>query len=214
MEQLIKLIGGTDLPDEVKEKLIEAANSEKNNYDNRYSNKDSEALKLKKALQSIGYDKEKFSSYQEFVESMTNQQQEFQQKDLSLQELTSELSGVKNQLSQIQQEKEEASKRAKSATVKSALTEKLGDKLFGASHVINTEMTGKLDKFEVSDDGSVTFNDGVNSLSLDDYTSSVLDANKDLLRSTQQPGGEGGAGDQSGGGDDLIGDMRAKAGLK
>ena len=129
------------------------------------------------------------------MNSKASEQQQIQQKDVTLHDLTSQVATLTDQLGQIEKEKAEATKKAKESSVRSALTERLGNKLLGSNHVINTEMTGNLDKFEISDDGSVSFNDGVNSISIDEYSNRVIEANKTLLVSTQQSGGEGTEGD-------------------
>lgn len=212
MDEVIKAIGLLDISDEAKNQLIEKAEAEKNNYDTRYREKDQETLKVKGILKDVGYDKEKYSSYKEFAESV-NAEKKTQETNLSeMDQMRASLSDLTAQINTINTEKANALAEAKNSKVKASLAEKLNGRMLGLNHVIGTAMMSDSDKFGIDGD-AITFNDGTKSISIDDYAESLYSSNKELQTTSQQQGAERSSGDGGANGLDAVDAMASNLGL-
>lgn len=186
------------LSDSEKKEFNDAIENEKTIGINKYNKKDGETLKLKSNLKALGYDPEKFSTIEAFIDSRKAIDKKVTTGEQTIASLTERLD-----LNDAERESEKAERKAeqieatkvakvaKDAKLTTELTKGVGDKFFGSDYMIKDLVREEKVDFV---DGKVVFKDGEKTVAFDDGVKSLMESNKDSLKSKQI----GGSGDRGG----------------
>lgn len=185
--------------DDLKEAIVGKIEEEKMRGKEASKKKDRDNLKLKADLKSLGWDKDKFETIDEFRESLEAKDKANNTNKLTIAQLNDKLDALESTLATERAEAELVKTRAKETKITSELTKHMGDSFFGASYLIKSLISdGRVDIDEVSD--RIYFKDGDEVIDFEKGLAKLKEDNKDMLKVSQQSG----TGDVGGSGVDNI----------
>jgi hypothetical protein len=171
----------------LKEGVISLLNAEKERGIQTYTKKDKEAMKLKEVLRSLGYDKDQYDTYDDFVSKKREGESKKYETDLTLSSLNEKINALNSQLNAERAEKEAISRKIKTEKARSILSSELSDKVYGAKYLIESLISNN--DFDIDGDNVYT-KIGDEKKHITKLIEEVLDQNKDILKINQRPGAE------------------------
>jgi len=190
LQDIISQLGGLEL--ENKDALIDGivgiVESEKQKGISSYRSKDQEALKLKNALKSLGYDHEKYTDIEDFIKSKSEQptqNRDITKDDVELSKLRRELDGLKSELESERTQTKQLKDKSDKSKITAELMKEIGDKVYGSKWVIESLIANGTVK--VVDD-EIAFVDGDSVYDFKTGLSNLLEKNPDILKVQQKSG--------------------------
>lgn len=195
--------------DELKEAIVDKLEQEKEKGKKSYKEKDVELLKYKdkykRTLSELGYDPDKFSDIDTFIDSKKIIEKNVSESKLTIATLKSELDDFKAKLEQERMEAERVRTVSKQNKLTAELTNTIGSEFIGSKHLIkNLISDGRVDIDETTNkiffkngDDVITFEKGLEDLRIE---------NKEMLKVSQR----GGTGDTGGVGVKINDDLLSK----
>lgn len=182
LDEIKVALEATENGSDLYEGIVEAVNSEKEKgiFEKSKVNKEAQSMrKFKKAFEALGYsDDEDLEKFTTDLATKKNQPDNKEKENLSLkllekkiQDITSELVNERN--------------KTKQSKISTKLTESLQNKVYGHNYLIRTLIAdGKVDLV----DDSIVFKNGEDVLSYEDGLNQLLEQNKDIVKTVQNPG--------------------------
>jgi len=147
----------------------------------KYVSKDKEALKVKSALKSMGYNKDEHGD----LDAFTNHINELKSKTINNSEAITKLTLMESKLKEYETKESNWKRESERSKLTDTLTTELGSKLKGSKYIINDLITSGKVKLV---DSEVVFMDGETPTLFKNGIEKVLADNADLLISEQNPG--------------------------
>jgi len=197
-EELKALLSGADGQVD-QAKVLEAVQGlveiEKQKGISLYQKKDGELLKLKSSLKESGYDPEGGKNFKEYLSELSSKAKASSDAEITINSLNSKLSELNEKFIESQAAQRRASEDSIRESLRSKLTQTLGEKVYGSKFVIDTLIAKgdvrKVDDKEVwnIDGADVDFSTGLEKF---------LKNNADIVKSSQVTGtGEPGRGNRT-----------------
>lgn len=180
-----KLESGQIDPTEIKSEFTNILESQMKWSKSNYDKKQTQIKSYEQILGELGYDPEKYENKQDFTATVKNQQKELEltktEKE-TLRERIARLEALeKDRVDELTKTKAQNDRN----TVANKLTEALGNKLQASKYIINDLINNGSVKVV---DGEVMFVNGEEVILFDKGVEQVLEANKDLILTTQIAG--------------------------
>jgi len=192
LEQLLALLDAGTITKEqfadAKAVILASIDAEKTKGIDSYRKKDNEALKLKNALKTLGYNKDEVDGVDEFINSIKSKVVSTDGKDVALAELKSQIDTLMTNMANKDKETLEAKTKAERATITNELTKAIGTK-FNASNLIIDSLVNS-NKLKVVDDKVVFVGANDSVVTFDDGIKGLYESHKDLVKSEQRQGSE------------------------
>lgn len=180
-----KIEAGQFDPNDIKSEFTNILESQMKWSKGNYDKKQSQIKTYEQILGELGYDPEKYENKQDFTTSVKNQQKELEMtksEKETLRERIARLEALeKDRVDELTKTKAQNDRN----TVANKLTEALGNKLQASKYIINDLINNGSVKVV---DGEVMFVNGEEVILFDKGVEQVLEANKDLILTTQIAG--------------------------
>lgn len=169
----------------IKNAIVDVVNSEKEKGIQSYRKKDTEVLKYKNALKTMGYDHEKYSDVDEFINTKKLVEEKATKSEMTIQSLNEKLIEIEANLQAERDKVVRKEQEAKTNYLTSELTKTIGDKFYGSQYMIKTLITDGVVDVQ---NNKVVFKDGDNILGFDEGVKKLEETNKDILKVNQKTG--------------------------
>ena len=171
--------------EETKEAIISLVEAEKEKGISSYRKKDSEVLKLKNTLKELGYDHEKYSNVDEFIEDTKKVKDKVSKSSLTIAQLNDKLNDITSQLDSEREAAANAKRLAKENKLTAELTKNIGKDFIGSEYLIKDLISeGRVDLVN----NEVVFKEGDDIITFDKGLVYLKEKNKGMLRTNIKSG--------------------------
>jgi len=171
--------------EETKEAIISLVEAEKEKGISSYRKKDSEVLKLKNTLKELGYDHEKYSNVDEFIEDTKKVKDKVSKSSLTIAQLNDKLNDITSQLDSEREAAANAKRLAKENKLTAELTKNIGKDFIGSEYLIKDLISeGRVDLVN----NEVVFKEGDDIITFDKGLVDLKEKNKGMLRTNIKSG--------------------------
>ncbi len=146
--------------------------------------KNKELIAVQEKLSSLGYDKTEFESFDAFKETISKTKQTATDSSLTIAQLNDRINDLDTKYTQSESKRLEAEGKVTDSFLKQKLDKQIGKKLYGGDFLVDNIL---LNKTLIVDGDSITTTDGRD---FDTFVTETLEAQKDNLKSDQNPGSE------------------------
>lgn len=151
---------------------------------NATKSKNKELISVQTKLNELGYDKDKFESFDAFKETISKTKQTATDSSMTIAQLNDRITELDSKYSAAENKRLEAEGKVTDSFLRSKLDKTLGKKLYGGEHLVDNII---LSKKLIVDGDSISTSDGK---TFDDFVNEQLEANKGNVRSDQTPGSD------------------------
>ena len=199
LEEIAQLTGSVEGEklEALKNAVISLVGAEKQRGIEAANKKGQETEKFRNALKDVGYDPSKYESIKAFLDYYKTNAATTQTKLSESEKVQQAFSALSTELESIKAELETTKREKLNNGVKLALTEAIGDRIYGADIAVQSLISGG--NF-VEEGGKFFAVDGDTKTPVLDFANAFVDSRTDIHKVSQRAGGESSGGDRSGNG--------------
>ena len=186
LEEILSAIEG----DDIKEAIVGLIDNEREVGISKYNSKDKEVLKYKNAMKSLGFDKDKYETIDDFIESKQDVEKKVTKSNLTIAELNDRLNTITDELNAERENVQAKAKESRDNKLTAELTQAIGGKYIGSEYMIRDLIReGQVD----INDNKVVFKNGDDLIPFETGLKQLEEQNADMLK-TSLKGGTGDVG--------------------
>ena len=173
-----------DLRDSVGNYIASSLEAEKQIGIAATKKKNGELLSAQEKLSTLGYDKEKFETFDSFKDSISQTQKAATDSSMTIAQLNDRITDLDTKYTLSENKRMEAEDKVTDGVLRTKLDKQIGKKLYGGDFLVDNII---LNKRLIVDGDNITTTDGK---TFETFVNETLESNKGNIKSEQTPGSD------------------------